>query len=192
MEKFTIPCVILSGGIGRRMGELKQNLPILNSTLANFQAKRLKECFEYVYFSAKAPIENDFDVETILDFDCTFEKERIAPIFGLFSALNSLQRDIFVLSIDAPFFSCASISQIMELNFKNKSIFAKNTKIHPLLGIYRFSALDFIKMQIEKKNYKLIDLLELMQAEFIEISLEQTQNLNTQQDYQAACNKIKG
>ena len=45
-----MPCVVLSGGMGRRMGQLKQNLPICDSTLADFQAKHLKQVFINVYF----------------------------------------------------------------------------------------------------------------------------------------------
>ncbi|QOQ98232.1 NTP transferase domain-containing protein [Helicobacter winghamensis] len=192
MAKFTMPCVILSGGIGKRIGGFKQDLPFLDSTLANFQAKRLRECFENVYFSAKIPIKNAFGVDTILDCDCAFKKDSTAPIFGLFSALKNLQSDIFVLSIDAPFFSCESVLNIIESDFKDKSVFAKNIKIHPLLGIYRFDVLDFIQAQIERQNYKLMDLLGIIEAEFVEIAVDQTQNLNTQQDYKEACKLIKG
>ncbi|MBX7491017.1 molybdenum cofactor guanylyltransferase [Helicobacter turcicus] len=190
MTKFTMPCVVLSGGMGERMGGFKQNLPFLDSTLANFQAKRLKNCFEYVYFSAKVPIVNVFGVETILDSNCAFQKDSTAPIFGLYSALKALQSDIFVLSIDAPFFACDSVTLLMEQASKIKSVFAKNTKIHPLLGIYRFSALDSIEAQILKRNFKLMDLLKLIGAEFIEVSVEQTRNLNTKQDYEEACRVV--
>ncbi|WP_299546177.1 molybdenum cofactor guanylyltransferase [uncultured Helicobacter sp.] len=187
MTKLTMPCVILSGGMGKRMGGFKQDLPFLDSTLADFQAGRLRECFENVYFSAKTPICNTFGVETILDDNCAFDKDSTAPIFGLFSALKALQSDVFVLSVDAPFFSYESILKIVESDFKNKSVFAKNTKIHPLLGIYRFGVLDSIKTQIERQNYRLMDLLEMIKVEFVEIKAEQTRNLNTPQDYKEAC-----
>lgn len=188
MAKFTMPCVVLSGGMGKRMGELKQNLPFLDSTLANFQAKRLKDCFKRVYFSAKEPIINSFGVETILDYD--IKKDSIAPIFGLYSTLKALQSDVFVLSVDAPFFAYDSMLLLMEQTSKGKSVFARNTKIHPLLGVYRLSALDSIEAQILKCNFKLVDLLELIGAEFVEIALEQTRNLNTLQDYKEACKLV--
>ena len=189
-----MPCVILSGGKGRRMGELKQNLPFLDSTLANFQAKRLKECFDAVYFSAKIPIDNAFGVRTLLDIidEDAGGKDFTAPIFGVFSALSLLRCDVFVLSIDAPFFSCACAQKVVKSAIKDRSIFVRNTTIHPLLGIYRFNALDSIKMQIARKNYRLVDLLAAIHAQFITIPLEQTQNLNTQEDYKAALGVFDG
>ncbi|WP_236096463.1 NTP transferase domain-containing protein [Helicobacter sp. MIT 11-5569] len=186
LEKFAMPCVILSGGVSRRMGRLKQDLPFLDSTLANFQAKRLKDYFDSVYFSAKTPIVNAFLLPTILD--STLEIN--APIFGLKSVLEELKSDVFVLSIDAPFFDDLCIKSLMQA-FVGKGIFAKNTKIHPLLGIYPFSALEIINAQIHARDYKLMHLLEKIEADFVAISEDKTRNLNTPKDYAEACEFVE-
>ena len=191
LTKIAMPCVVLSGGMGRRMGQLKQNLPICDSTLADFQAKHLKQVFINVYFSAKTRIVNAYGVPTILDDNkiastTIFNPDFTAPIFGLRSALEALKCDIFILSIDAPFFDDAAIKVVFEA-FNGNAIFAKNAKIHPLLGIYPFESLSQIKAQIAAKNYRLTHLLSAINAEFVEIPESKTRNLNRYTDYQNAC-----
>ncbi len=191
-----MPCVILSGGRGSRIGQLKQNLTIADSTLANFMAEKFQKCFTQIYFSAKTRIPNDFQVQTILDSigdggDLS-AKENFAPIFGLKSLLEFLKCDAFVLSIDTPCFECTSAQELVALYQKNKNpTFAKNSKIHPLLGIYPYKALAKINAQLKARDYKLLHLLERINAEFVEISTEKTQNLNTYGDYEMFCQNLK-
>ena len=197
LASIAMPCAVLSGGIGRRMGQYKQDLPFCDSTLADFQAKRLKQIFNNVYFSAKTQIANAYGVPTILDdaiettegLDSTCNSSKpafVAPIFGLQSTLESLKCDVFILSIDAPFFDLVAIKAALEA-FRGNAIFAKNSKIHPLLGIYPFKSLAQIKSQIKAKNYKLTQLLSAINAEFVEIPESKTRNLNSYADYQQAC-----
>lgn len=178
-------CVILCGGKSSRMGQKKETLDFLGESLAEFQAKKMQKIFSQVYFSSKSPLLNPPNFPTILDSSTEF-----APIFGLESILKTLQKDAFVLSVDAPFLAKESITKLINSYQKTqKPTFAKNQKIHPLLGIYPYKALDSIKHQIAQKNYRLRDLLGLIGADFVEIPHAQTQNLNTQEDYQNALQK---
>ena len=93
---------------------------------------------------------------------------------------------MFILSIDAPFFDLVAIKAVLEA-FRGNAIFAKNSKIHPLLGIYPFKSLAQIKSQIKAKNYKLTQLLSAINAEFVEIPESKARNLNSYADYQQAC-----
>lgn len=191
--QIQIPCVILCGGRSSRMGQPKQNLDFFGTPLAHFQAKRLKSIFTQLYFSSKATIANPYGVETIIDMqkDSNNLKDRdnFSPLFGIQRALEMLKSDIFILSIDAPFFSKESILKLKD-SFLQTAVFAKNSKIHPLLGIYPFNALEIIKQQIAKKEYKLLYLLDKIQANFITIPEQDTQNLNTYQEYINALKNI--
>ncbi len=178
-------CVILCGGKSSRMGQKKETLDFFGESLAHFQAKKMQEIFTQVYFSSKSPLLNLPNFPTILDSSVEF-----APIFGLESILETLKKDAFILSIDTPFLVKESITKIITSYQKTqKPTFAKNQKIHPLLGIYPYKALDFIKHQITQKNYRLRDLLALIDSHFVEIPHSQTQNLNTKEDYQSALQK---
>lgn len=183
--KLQIPCVILCGGKSSRMGTPKQNLDFGGIPLSHFQAARLQKVFKSVYFSSKIPLINPYNIKTILDKSSDF-----SPLFGLQSALESLESDIFVISVDSPFFDKESIFKIFN-SFNKSAIFAKNTKIHPLLGIYPFSTLKNIKQNIANKEYKLMRLLEAIRAESVEIPLQFTQNLNTKEDYLNALRILK-
>lgn len=208
--RFSIPCVLLCGGKSTRMGRLKQDLLINNAnapkkqeTLANFQARHLQQWFLSLYFSAKFKIPNAFGIATILDSNQKthladakdwrkIPKSQFAPIFGLQSILEFLQCDVFVVSIDAPFLDYDSIALLWQAYTKNpKPTFAKNTKTHPLLGIYTLESLAKIKAQIVKGDYKLMRLLECIDAQFVEIDEDKTQNLNTLEDYQKACKQME-
>lgn len=173
-----IDCVILCGGKSSRMGTPKESLRFANQTLAQYQYNKLSYFFDKVFFCAKKPIES---FETILD--CT--KELFAPIFGLKSTLETRKKDTFILAIDTPFLAYGSLEALINAYQKShKSTFAKNTKIHPLIGIYAYETLDKINQQISQNDYKLMRLLNLIPTDFIAIPEEQTRNLNTPQDYQ--------
>lgn len=190
------------------MGRLKQDLTFGDEvasmgqeTLANFQAKRLSKLFSHIYFSAKFLIPNAMGAKTILDNHTDIKdtknltnvpKEQFAPIFGLQSSLEFLQCDFFALSIDAPFFDKHCVELILQSYAKNrKPTFARNSKIHPLLGIYTLESLLAIQAQIAKGDYKLMRLLEAIDAQFVAINEERTQNLNTPEDYQRALAQSK-
>ncbi|WP_238699251.1 molybdenum cofactor guanylyltransferase [Helicobacter sp. MIT 05-5294] len=202
---FAIPLVLLCGGKSVRMGKLKQTLSFggESETLADFQIRRLKGAFESVYLSAKFAIPNAFGIQTILDSNAPEDldtsttlahlpKSQFAPIFGLQSVLESLQCHAFVLSIDAPFFDMDCVAKIWQAYIANrKPTFAKNSKIHPLLGIYTRDSLAQIQAQIAQNDYKLMNLLSAINTQFVEIEEAKTQNLNTQEDYHQALAHIK-
>ncbi|WP_290880361.1 molybdenum cofactor guanylyltransferase [Helicobacter sp.] len=207
MAKFSMPCVVLCGGRSARMGRLKQDLifsdkvtPIAQETLANFQAKRLLELFSHIYFSAKFLIPNAVGAKTILDNNTNIQetknltnapKEQFAPIFGLQSSLEFLQCDFFALSVDAPFFDRHCVELVLQSYAENrKPTFARNSEIHPLLGVYTLESLRIIQAQIAKGDYKLMRLLEMINAQFVAINEDKTQNLNTPEDYQKALAQI--
>ncbi|CAM2952374.1 NTP transferase domain-containing protein [Helicobacter burdigaliensis] len=180
-----LPCVILCGGASKRMGIKKETLEFGGTNLATFQAKKFKNFFKKIYFSSKNPIENLLEIPTILDST----KDIFAPIFGLKSILETLQKDVFVLSVDAPFLTIESVKNLI-LSYEKSKVptFFKNDKIHPLLGVYTYKSLQIIEEQIKIQDYKLLKLLDLIKANFVAIPTQQTRNLNTPQDYKEALN----
>lgn len=180
-----LPCVILCGGASKRMGTRKELLEFHGTNLASFQANKFKSIFEEIYFSSKEVFENSLNISSILDTT----KDIFAPIFGLKTILEVLQKDVFVLSVDTPFLTQESVKNLLFSYEKSKvPTFFKNDKIHPLIGVYTYKSLQIIEEQIKKQDYKLLKLLDLIKANFVEIPIQQTRNLNTPQDYKEALN----
>lgn len=114
-----------------------------------------------------------------------------SPIFALLTCANTLKSDFFTICIDCPFLEQKSIEKLYE-NFKQKNIttIAYNSQKHALLGFYKAEILEILKQNIELNNFRLISFLEQISHNLVEIPSEESQNLNTQEEYKIALTKI--
>jgi len=179
------PAIIFAGGKSSRMGQDKALLPFGNeSSLAEYQYKRLNRLFDKVYLSAKHHKFN-FKCEVIKD-----KYEESSPLVALLSIFETLEvEEVFVLSVDTPFVDKKVIHSLIEACEKDIDVMvAKNQhRLQPLCAIYHKSILPLLKKHYEEDNHKLHDLLNKAKTKIVYFNEEKTFiNLNYRKDYERA------
>jgi molybdopterin-guanine dinucleotide biosynthesis protein A len=186
-----MPMIIFAGGKSSRMGKDKALLPFANSSsLVAFQHHRLSKLFDTVYISAK----NDkFDFECTVISDST---QTSSPLVALISVLESLNaKEVFVLSVDAPFVGQDVIEEILA---NNEDVFdciiAKSPSgVQPLCGIYKQSSLSKAKKHLKDDNHRLQDLLTSLKTCYVPFIQDTPfKNINYPREYAQALLDIKG
>lgn len=178
----TLPCVILAGGKSSRMGQDKCFLPYKNTTLIEYQYKRLKKIFKNVYISSKTN-KFDFDANLILD-----EKSSLSsPLIALNSICNYLKSDrFFLITVDTPLVSENSINKIIEQSNNSDITIAltSDDRTHNLCGVFNTNIKPKIEIMLKNNNHKILALAK--SVNFKTISIENSKdfiNLNTKEDY---------
>ncbi len=185
---FTIPCVIFAGGKSSRMGEDKSLLPFgEESSLTQFQYKRLQHFFSHVYISCKDASKFDFDADFIID---PILSSTYAPTAGFVALFEHLPDDrVFVISVDTPFVDEKEIQQLFDADDDNlDAVVARSPEgMHPMCGIYHRSLEEkFIKMYRDD-THKLGMLLKQSKTKEVNFDSDLAfSNLNLPHEYQAA------
>jgi len=176
--------VILAGGKSSRMGRDKALLPFGGyESMAEYQYRRLERVFKNVYISTKENKFN-FDANLILDNSNIY-----SPMVAIESALNYLQDDFFLISVDIPLLSIEAIEKLREEYLKNSSydlyILKSTNGLEPTAAIYTKNLLpkisEYIDRDIHKLNYlasnvKKMSLNWSKTEEFLNINYEKTYN----------------
>lgn len=168
--KNNIGALILAGGKSRRMnGNNKAFLAYENKNFLEVIREEL-ESFENVYLSVddKEKYKN-LDYELIED-----EYKDIGPISGLYSCLkNAKENYIFVTACDMPkikkefiSFLCNNINE----NYDAVVIKDNKDKIYPIGAVYSKKIVPVIKEHIDKKDYKLQNLVKDINANIISLN----------------------
>ena len=181
--------VILCGGKSSRMGEDKALLPFDSySTLAQYQYERLQPFFKKVYLSSKT---NKFDF--IDDEHIIFDQGDIfSPMIALQTILQHCQeKKLFILTVDTPFVSIASIQKLFIASKNAKISVAKTQRLHNLCGFYHKEILYYIEELLEKDIHKIGLLLDKFETNVISFPNEnEFLNLNKKEDYLKALSII--
>ena len=177
------------------MGRDKALLPFGSyDTLLEYQYERLKKSFENIYISCKNGEKLPANLPFIEDLK---EIKEHSPLIGLVSVFEKLKEDsVFVLSVDAPFFSAKDFEKLYKYE-KNEcdAVISKekNGKIHPLCGIYKRSIFPLLKEALSKNSHKLQEILKKANTLYVESENEKSfTNLNYPQDYENAKRILNG
>jgi len=188
--KYAIPAVIFAGGRSRRMGEDKALLPFGNfPTLTQYQYERLKKYFGTVYIVTK---DAKFDFNAPLIFDTNKES---SPLIGLISAFESLDaKEIFVLSVDAPFITEEIIDTLLKADTSlhyDAVVASHHGRMQPLCALYRDTIIPAAQKALMERNHKMKSLLQ--QSRTLALPFEEQNaflNLNHPQEYKEALQLI--
>lgn len=176
--------IILSGGKSSRMGQDKCELVYNGKTFLFIQIDKMKNVGI-----------NDIIVSGYRGTNCSEKviKDDLmdGPISGIYLGLKNIKNDrAYITSIDTPLIGESIIKDLIKKSYEfNSDVVAcrHSDKVEPLVAIYKTSIIDTIKTQIDKVDYKLIDLLNIVNCEYLDIddSIYETEflNINYKDDY---------
>ena len=158
--------IILSGGKSSRMGREKGLSVLKNKPLIEYSVQVLKQVCDKIIISTNTGHYNYLRFPVIKD-----EITSIGPIGGLYSCLKASEtEDNFVLSCDMPLISVELINYIIQ-NKKNYQavipIFGKYAE--PLCAYYRKDAESILNNFIERKDYKIQNVIKKLKYKFLKI-----------------------
>jgi len=177
-----IPCVILSGGASRRMGEDKSLLPFKEfDTLIQYQHSKLSKIFSTVYISSKT---NKFNFKANILYDES--QEIYSPMIALKSILNSIPDEkVFITTVDTPFIEKDTFIKIIEASIHYDIAIAKDcNNTHNLCGVFSKSLLVHIEKLLNTNIHKINTLIK--NSNYKEVVFENSHqfiNINTKDDY---------
>ena len=181
-----LPCVIVAGGKSSRMGSDKALLPFGSSkTLTQHQINRHKKNFTSLHVSCKNREKFDFEANFIED---TNEFNEFSPLIALYSILKEFNSCVCILSVDTPFVTYEVYEKLFTCKDDFEAIIARSPYgSHQLCAIYSPKILPILKQQIEKKNHKIRNLLELVKTKYVDFEDDKIfTNLNRPEDYKKA------
>ena len=182
--KVKTSAVILSGGKNSRMNyNTKAFLSLDNERFIERIIKRLNLIDDIIISCNNLSLYQEF-----LDICRLVEDEikDIGPIGGIYSTLKSIKNDkALIIAADMPFISEYVINSLINIDFKGDALIpVVDGKEQPLCGVYRKSALDKIKENIDNKNYKLKSLIKSLDVTYILMNDERAMtNVNTPEEY---------
>lgn len=165
MKALTV--FILSGGKSSRMQSEKG--------LVLFQDKPF---IDHI-IQAILPITNQIKLITASKQYDYLEYEKIpdlivdkGPLGGIYTALSHSETEFnLILSCDIPLISTELLQELISKHTKEAgiTIFASESKTHPLIGIYSKNILSVIKEAIDSDELKMMDLLAKLPHQIIKI-----------------------
>nr|WP_321454066.1 molybdenum cofactor guanylyltransferase [uncultured Carboxylicivirga sp.] len=173
--------VILAGGKSSRMGQdkglmLYRDIPLVKYSIDLFE----KLCTDII-ISTNNPEYSKFGYPLIAD-----EYADAGPIGGLYSSLNASEYDDTIVSpCDMPFLTSALFQEVLSKKGDAKAAVIQSSggRTFPTVGYFHKEALDTIQSQIQKKQFKMLILLEVLNARIIQSdNIEQLANFNAPED----------
>lgn len=168
---MNISAVVLAGGKSTRMnGNNKANLIYKDKKFIEIIISALENTINNVYVSVDNKERyNDVEYNFIEDIF-----NEIGPIGGLYSSLQYVDSEfILVFPCDMPLINKDIIKYLLRnIREDDKCLILKSSegKMYPLCGIYSKKSLPIIKDMIEKKDYKLCNLVNNLNGRVISIN----------------------
>ncbi len=162
--------VIIMGGKNTRMNGRKKAFLDYNGKPFYQHISDALVSTDKIYFSVEEahPYKN-IEQEIITD-----EYKNIGPIGGLYSVMNSVKYDAYVVlpsdtpKIDKKMVDCMIV---MCKAYHKTVVLKENGQINPLIAVYTKESFSAIKSQIMSKNYKLGDVFDKIKYEVFDIGM---------------------
>lgn len=156
-----IGAIIIAGGKGSRMGGDKGMQLLNGKPLVGYAIASLLPICSDIIISTNNPSYEQFGFTTIAD-----NYPEIGPLGGLQAALRaSKYQHNLVLSCDNPFVNTELLKKLAFTGFDNCCYLDQDKKLHPLIGFYSKEILVNVEFQIAKKDFRMMNLLELINCQ---------------------------
>ncbi|NOZ36101.1 MAG: molybdenum cofactor guanylyltransferase [Chlorobi bacterium] len=160
--------IILAGGKSSRMGKDKALLKIRNKTLTEILYETLSFFCSEIIISTNNPKVKISGALSVRD-----EISNIGPAGGIISSLNkSTNEKNFIISVDTPFVSYELLQYLKDNSEPELDITILSEKgiLQPLIGIYKKNVAKTFLNESEKGNYKVRNIIKLLNSKIIDIS----------------------
>ena len=160
--------VILCGGKSSRMGFDKCKIKIKNKFLIEIIAEELEQVFESIILVSN-------DQERFSDTKYMVVKDIIensGPLGAIYTALKkTTSKYVFITACDMPIINLNYIKYMMEI-IKSKNVqgvVSYNSEyIEPLYAFYSIDMIDTFERELNKNNFKLLDVIKNSKIYYIE------------------------
>lgn len=175
--------IVLAGGMSRRMGRCKAELPLQGKSLLQWQVEKLRSLgVQDILISgeSRSPLP---DVRTIPDI---FPGR--GPLGGLHACLREAEApQCVVLSVDTPLVPVNVLSQLCRSYQEGVAVLRCGEKEEPLIGIYSSGLSEKIAPLIRDGGAPVRKLKEICRLDLFDYlgPAEYLQNCNTPQNFQA-------
>ncbi len=175
-----ITAIILAGGKSLRMGQDK-----------GLVLHRRKQMVEHVIDACRQITPNIFISTNNMNYKVfgypliTDNHKGIGPIGGIQAALAvSDTEDNIFCPCDMPEIHSLIFEKILQAREGNQAVVAArgDGKYFPVLGYYRKSALEIVEKQIHKGDFKMQNLLKILNAETVVFADSELVNINHPED----------
>lgn len=188
--------IILAGGKNTRMGLDKAFISFSGRPLIEFLIETLSDIFKILIIVTNKPhLYQKYDIQICSDII----KDK-GPLGGIHAALSvSKSMYNFVVACDMPLINRDLIKYIIGKSNGYDAVLAEyGERLHPLCAVYSRNCIMPIKLQIDKKNLKMVDFLKfvntkiILQEEIKKIDPEGRSfiNVNTKDDYECLVQKF--
>jgi len=166
-QNTEITGIVLSGGKSRRMGKEKGLCHFRGKALITFAIDTLKPLCKTLIISAN----NKIDQYDLLEYPVISDDiPDTGPIGGLYSCLKQSQSAInLVISCDTPFVTTEVYQELLKYIVDYQAVVPvhEDGLLEPITAVYHRSCLPVILQQIEKGEYKMMDLLARLNTKFV-------------------------
>jgi len=185
-KEIDLSVAILAGGEGKRLGGCnKAFLTIGKQTFIEQLLQQVSDFDDVILSTRHVALYRDYSPSILMD-----ETPRIGPMGGLYTSLKHCKHDyLFVCAVDMPYLKKELIDFLSTFidSESDAFIIESETKLHPLCGIYKKTAVLPIEEMIKQQNYQLTDLLKRLKTKVIplidsHLSDQIMTNVNTKDD----------
>lgn len=182
--------VILSGGKNTRMNyKTKAFLEFKGNTFIERTLDAISDYEEKIISCNDVEKYKDFKDRASIILD---DFKEIGPIGGIYSSLKESKFPYsLVIASDMPFLNKSVLNYLGEYNFDNDALIpVVDGHIQPLCGIYKKDILSIIEKMISEKDYRIKNLLHVIDAKYININEKDNfLNINTVEEYEELIRK---
>lgn len=177
--------VILSGGKNTRMNyKTKAFLEFRGNTFIERTLDAISDYEQKIISCNDVEKYKKFEDMALLVLD---KFKEIGPIGGIYSSLKESEFQYsLVIASDMPFLNKEVLNHLGNYAFNNDALIPiVDGKIQPLCGIYKKDILSVIEKMINKKDYRLKNLLFNIDTKYININdKDNFSNINTVEEYE--------